>query len=60
MQDEKTKRGDTSDEKNLGALIGMQEEGEGKECLICLTEERNMLIMPCGHLCVCEGCGNQI
>lgn len=40
--------------------VGMAEDGEGKECLICLTEPRNTLIMPCGHLCVCVDCGNQI
>jgi hypothetical protein len=42
------------------AQEGVQEDGEGKECLICLTEPRNTLIMPCGHLCVCKDCGNTI
>lgn len=41
-------------------MVGMEEEGEGKECLICLSEPRNMIIMPCAHLCVCSECGNQI
>lgn len=30
---------------------------DGKECLICLSENKNTLIMPCGHLCVCGDCG---
>jgi hypothetical protein len=42
------------------AQEGQIEDGEGKECLICLTEPRNTLIMPCGHLCVCSDCGNTI
>ena len=27
------------------------------ECLICLTEERQIACMPCGHLCACVPCG---
>ena len=42
------------------AQEGVVEDGEGKECLICLTETRNTLIMPCGHLCVCHDCGKNI
>lgn len=32
-------------------------EGETKECLICLDSEKDTVIMPCGHLCVCSDCG---
>jgi hypothetical protein len=27
------------------------------DCLICLTEERQLACMPCGHLCACVSCG---
>ncbi|UJR14462.1 hypothetical protein I4U23_001459 [Adineta vaga] len=27
------------------------------ECLICLTEEKQLACMPCGHLCACVSCG---
>lgn len=27
------------------------------ECLICLTEEKQVACMPCGHLCACVPCG---
>lgn len=27
------------------------------ECLICLTEERQVACLPCGHLCACVPCG---
>lgn len=27
------------------------------ECLICLTEEKRLACMPCGHLCACVPCG---
>ena len=28
-----------------------------EECLICLTEEKQLTCMPCGHLCACVPCG---
>ena len=40
--------------------MGVAEEGQDKECLICLTETRSVIIMPCGHLCVCSQCGTEI
>lgn len=27
------------------------------DCFICLTEERQLACMPCGHLCACVACG---
>lgn len=33
---------------------------QSKECTICLTEQSNTVIMPCGHMCVCLDCGKQI
>jgi baculoviral IAP repeat-containing protein 7/8 len=27
------------------------------ECLVCLTEEKQLACMPCGHLCACVPCG---
>jgi E3 ubiquitin-protein ligase MGRN1 len=32
-------------------------ESETKECLVCLDEEKDTVVMPCGHLCVCSDCG---
>ena len=33
------------------------DEDEDKECLICLSEPKDTLLMPCSHMCVCEDCG---
>lgn len=51
--------GMTSDE---GAEEGEEaiDENPEKECLICLTEDKDTLIMPCAHLCVCENCGKEL
>jgi len=27
------------------------------ECVVCLSAESVMALMPCGHRCACEGCG---
>jgi len=27
-----------------------------KACVLCLDKEKNILFVPCGHLCVCEAC----
>ncbi|CAF0953260.1 unnamed protein product [Rotaria sordida] len=28
-----------------------------EECSVCLTQERQLVCMPCGHLCTCVPCG---
>jgi baculoviral IAP repeat-containing protein 7/8 len=33
------------------------ETNTGKECIICLSFERNMLFIPCKHCCTCTSCG---
>lgn len=35
------------------------DDGE-KECTVCLTEDKNTVIMPCGHFCICDECGRQL
>lgn len=31
-----------------------------QQCVICLSEEKNTVVMPCGHLCVCKDCATAI
>lgn len=33
---------------------------EGKECIICTTEEREVAFQPCGHLSTCINCSFKI
>jgi hypothetical protein len=30
------------------------------ECSICLTNKKNVLYMPCNHICVCNACDEQL
>jgi len=33
---------------------------ESKECLVCLDTEKNTVVMPCVHLCICCDCGKDL
>ena len=27
------------------------------QCVVCMTNERSMVCVPCGHRCLCDACG---
>ncbi|PHJ18792.1 zinc finger protein, partial [Cystoisospora suis] len=29
---------------------------DGKECLICMTNPKDVMLYPCRHLCLCSDC----
>jgi len=29
---------------------------EGLECIVCMTNVRNVIMQPCNHLCMCRLC----
>ena len=43
---------------------GSQQEGEALAddalCLICLTEARSVMMLPCRHVCLCSGCAQEM
>ena len=39
-----------------------EEEGEGEEdlgaeCVVCITDVRDTILLPCKHFCMCAACG---
>jgi len=38
----------------------IKEDEQQKECLICLDAQKDTLIMPCGHYCICNDCGKSL
>ncbi|CBZ50799.1 hypothetical protein NCLIV_038740 [Neospora caninum Liverpool] len=48
--------GEDADSKHFGD--GHADNLAGRECVICLAEERNTAVLPCRHMCLCSGCAN--
>ncbi|XP_064462852.1 E3 ubiquitin-protein ligase MGRN1-like isoform X2 [Ornithodoros turicata] len=48
--------------KNITQGKTAEEEAEegGAECVICMCDGRDTLILPCRHLCLCSGCADSL
>jgi len=42
-----------TEDTNIGQIY------TSENCCICLDEECGMVMVPCGHLCLCDGCSIQ-
>ncbi len=42
------------------APIEVEKVFESTDCCICLGEEPSRVLVPCGHLCLCEDCSDKI
>eukprot|EP00253_Pinus_taeda_P028789 PITA_28789 len=42
----------------IGNSVGtdFDDNDPGKECVICMSEPRDTMILPCRHMCLCSGC----
>ena len=38
----------------------LDEENQGKECMVCKDSRKEYVFSPCMHMCVCEGCAASI
>nr|CAB3263816.1 E3 ubiquitin-protein ligase MGRN1-like [Phallusia mammillata] len=36
------------------------DDDDSAECVVCLSDMRDTLILPCKHLCLCSTCANQL
>ena len=39
-------------------LFGM--EAEHRDCIVCLTEPKDIILLPCRHVCVCHTCHRSV
>ena len=37
-------------------IFGNEEDEDQEECVICLCDPKDTILMPCRHLCVCSSC----
>jgi len=35
-------------------------EDDSSECIVCFDAEHEVVIVPCGHFCMCGGCAHQV
>ncbi|KAI8893539.1 hypothetical protein BC833DRAFT_607988 [Globomyces pollinis-pini] len=42
---------ETEDERNVNQI-------SMKECVVCMSETKDTLVLPCRHLCLCNACAN--
>ena len=44
----------------LQPVYGKQEDQIQKECVICLSEVKNCVVLPCRHFCLCLDCAESL
>ncbi|RWS09210.1 RING finger protein 157-like protein [Dinothrombium tinctorium] len=52
----------TTTRNSDNAFISPEDEVEdnGSECVICMSDSRDTLILPCRHLCLCYACADSL
>lgn len=52
---------DGEDEGSVTEECDVDDDDEGGgECVICMSEPRDTLILPCRHLCLCQLCADSL
>jgi len=36
------------------------DDPDGRECVICLSNERDTTVLPCRHMCMCQECASAL
>lgn len=42
-----------------GDLAGVDSSGS-RDCVICLSDPRDTIVLPCRHLCLCRSCAHTL
>ncbi|KAK2555399.1 RING finger protein B [Acropora cervicornis] len=48
------------DDRYLALMEQLERERDQKLCIVCLTEMKNIVLMPCRHMCLCKNCCKQL
>jgi E3 ubiquitin-protein ligase MUL1 len=57
---EKTKKQQTSSQIERQQNVQENEQPEVQACVICCQNRRRIILLPCGHVCLCEDCSARI
>jgi len=49
-----------TDSEQPGKRVSNEDNDKKFDCVICLSNERSHLFIPCNHLCCCSTCAGQI
>lgn len=44
----------------LQDVFGLNDYANSPECVACMTEPKDTILLPCRHLCVCRTCFNHL
>jgi len=47
-------------EKNRDLREELERERDKNLCVVCQTENKNIVVMPCRHMCMCKNCCTQL
>lgn len=48
------------DEKERDLMEQLERERDKNLCVVCQIEEKNVVVMPCRHMCMCRSCCTQL
>ena len=48
------------DDMYLALMAQLEREREQNLCIVCQTEMKNIVLMPCRHMCMCKNCCKQL
>lgn len=57
---DKVEQSPSPQKPNLRDELDKSKEENNKLCCICLDQPKSIVLLPCGHICVCEGCGKSV
>ena len=44
---------------HTGGSMASENEDIASECSVCMDNKKNHVLIPCGHVCVCEECAGK-